>query len=140
MARSLIDAAAWSDSPRRACAILCAGVQQRLVRPGALVGELAAAGHVRHAGIMRAVLGDIGGGGHTLAELDLAPLARRAGLPPPRRQVLRREPGGRARYVDAEFDLPDGATLVVEVDGAVHLRPAQWWQDLSRQNELVIGG
>jgi len=86
------------------------------------------------------VLGDIGGGGHTLAEIDLAPLARRAGLAAPRRQVLRREPGGRVRYVDAEFDLADGTTLIVEVDGAVHLKPVQWWDDLSRQNELVIGG
>ena len=30
--------------------------------------------------------------------------------------------------------------LVVEVDGAVHLRPQTWWDDLSRQNEIVIGG
>jgi len=44
------------------------------------------------------------------------------------------------RYVDAEFDLADGTTLIVEVDGAVHLKPVQWWDDLSRQNELVIGG
>jgi hypothetical protein len=138
--RSLVDAAAWSTRPRQACAILCAGVQQRLVRAATLTDELAAAGSVRHAAIMRSVLGDIGGGGHTLAELDLAPLARRAGLPPPRRQVLRREHRGRVRYVDAEFDLPDGQTLMVEIDGAVHLKRTQWWADLSRQNELVIGG
>jgi hypothetical protein len=138
--RALVDAAAWSASPRRACAILCAGVQQRLTRGHSLAAELERAGAVRHCRILRAVLGDIGGGGHTLSELDLAPLARRAGLPPPRRQVLRREAGGRVRYVDAEFDLPDGTSLMVEVDGAVHLKPVQWWNDLSRQNELVIGG
>jgi len=140
IARSLVDAAAWSGPPRRACAILCAGVQQRLVTAGALAAELETAGQVRHVRILRSVLGDIGGGGHTLAEIDLAPLARRAGLAAPRRQVLRREPGGRVRYVDAEFDLADGTTLIVEVDGAVHLKPVQWWDDLSRQNELVIGG
>lgn len=138
--RSLVDAATWSTSARRACALLCAGVQQRLTRSGRLATELSAAGPLRHVQIMRDVLGDIGGGGHTLAELDLAPLARRSGLPPPRRQVLRREPSGRARYVDAEFDLADGSTLLVEIDGAVHLKPVQWWNDMSRQNELVIGG
>ena len=138
--RSLIDAAAWSSSPRRACAILCAGVQQRLTTAGELSGELRRAGHVRHVAIMRSVLGDIGGGGHTLAEIDLGPLARRAGLPPPRRQALRREPSGLFRYVDAEFDLPDGTVLVVEIDGAVHLRPTSWWKDMSRQNEIVIAG
>lgn len=138
--RALVDAAAWSARPRRACAILCAGVQQRLTTAGALVAELRAAGHVRHVQSMRDVLGDIGGGGHTLTEIDLGPLARLAGLPTPRRQVLRREHSGRVRYVDAEIDLPDGATLMIEIDGAVHLKPTQWWDDLARQNELVIGG
>ncbi|WP_375487931.1 hypothetical protein [uncultured Jatrophihabitans sp.] len=140
IARCLIDAATWSSRPRRACAILCAGVQQRLVTADRLESELRRAGHVRHVAVMRAVLGDIGGGGHTLAEIDLGPVARRAGLPPPRRQVLRRESSGRARYVDAEFDLPDGTTFVVEIDGAVHLQPSSFWDDLDRQNEIVLDG
>lgn len=138
--RSVIDAAAWSGSARRACALLCAAVQQRLTTPGRLSRELHHAGAIRHAAIMRAILGDISGGGHTLAEIDLAPLARQAGLPPPRRQALRREPGGKTRYLDAEFDLPDGTVIAVEVDGSVHLQPIAWWDDMSRQNELVIGG
>ncbi len=138
--RSLIDAAAWSTAPRRACAILCSGVQQRLVRADGLRDELARVGMVRHRRIMCAVLGDIAGGAHTLDEIDLAPLGRRAGLPAPRRQALRRERSGRARYVDAEFDLPDGQTLLVEVDGAVHLKPLGWWDDMSRHNELAIDG
>ena len=140
VARSVVDAAAWSRWPRRACALLCAAVQQRLTTSSDLHRALAAAGHLRHAAIMRSVLGDIGGGGHTLAEIELAPLARRAGLPPPRRQVLRRERSGRVRYVDAEFDLPDGTVLVIEIDGAVHLKPLSHWDDLDRQNEIVIAG
>lgn len=139
-ARSIIDAATWSSRPRRACAILCAGVQQRLVTADQLETELRRAGRVRHAAIMRAILGDIGGGGHTLAEIDLGPVVLLAGLALPRRQVLRREPGGRARYVDAEFDLPDGTVLVVEIDGAVHLQPKSYWDDMDRQNEIVIDG
>jgi very-short-patch-repair endonuclease len=35
---------------------------------------------------------------------------------------------------------PDGQLLVAEIDGAVHLRPQTWWDDMARQNELVIGG
>lgn len=138
--RSVIDAAAWSRSPRRACAILCAAVQQRLTTADRLTEELATAGKVRHVQVMRVTLGDIGGGGHTLAEIDLGPLAARAGLPTPRRQALRREPGGWVRYLDAEFDLPDGTVLAVEIDGAVHLKPESWWADTERQNEVVIGG
>jgi very-short-patch-repair endonuclease len=38
------------------------------------------------------------------------------------------------------FDLPDGSVVVVEVDGFVHLKPISWWDDMSRQNEIVIGG
>ena len=140
MARAIIDGATWSQHPRRACAILCAGVQQRLVTPEHLGTELRRAGRIRHVAIMRAILGDISGGGHTLAEIDLGPIALLAGLPPPRRQVLRREPSGQARYVDAEFDLPDGTALVVEIDGAVHLQPTSYWDDLDRQNEIVIDG
>ena len=120
--------------------MLCAAVQQRVTSACALDRVLAAVGSVQHVGVMRDVLADIGGGAHTLDELDLGPLAARAGLPAPRRQAVRHEPGGRKRYVDAEFDLPDGQLLVVEVDGAVHLRPQTWWDDMARQNELVIGG
>jgi hypothetical protein len=137
-ARSVIDAAAWSRHPRRACAILCAAVQQRLTTVEQLDEQLVIAGRVRHARIMREVLGDIAGGGHTLAEIALAPLARQAGLHPPDRQRLRRDVRGRARYLDAEFDLPDGTVLAVEIDGAGHLQPETWWDDLSRANEQVI--
>jgi hypothetical protein len=119
---------------------LCAGVQQRITTAAQLARELGSVGSIRHIATMRAVIGDIGGGGHTLDELELAPLARRAGLPAPRRQALRRERGGRVRYVDAEFDLPDGQLLIVEVDGAVHQRPETMWDDMTRQNELIISG
>jgi hypothetical protein len=140
IARSIVDAAAWTPNVRRACAIVCAAVQQRLTTAQRIAPELRKAGAVRHVAMLRALLDDIAGGGHTLAEIDLAPLARRAGLPPPRRQVLRREPNGKARYVDAEFELPDGTVLAVEIDGAVHLEPLTWWDDMDRHNELIIAG
>ncbi len=138
--RSVIDAATWSARPRRACAILCAAVQQRLTTAERLERERRTAGPIRHVRIMRDILGDISGGGHTLAEIDLGPLAVRAGLAPPRRQVLRREPDGKVRYIDVEFDLPDGIVLAVEIDGAMHLVPESSWDDMDRQNEVAIGG
>jgi hypothetical protein len=138
--RSVVDAAAWSRSPRRACAILCAAVQQRLVTAEQLREELSAAGRVRHVAIMRQVLCDIAGGAHTLAEIDLDPLARAAGLAPPRRQRFRREAGGKVRWLDAEFDLPDGTRLAVEIDGRGHLEVENWLDDTDRDNEVVIDG
>ena len=89
---------------------------------------------------MRDILGDIAGGGHTLAEIELGTLARSAGLGAPHRQRLRREPGGKVRWLDAEFDLPDGTVLVVEIDGAAHMQVESWLDDTDRQNEVVIGG
>jgi len=138
--RSVIDAATWSRYPRRACAILCAAVQQRLVTGERLILELQAAGAIRHVRIMRQVLEDIAGGAHTLAEIDLGKLAARAGLAAPDRQRLRRDSDGRARYLDAEFSLPDGTLLVVEVDGRGHLEVETWMSDADRENEVVIDG
>lgn len=140
MPRAVVDAATWSGAPRRACAILCAAVQQRLTTAERLQGELALAGSIRHVRIMRDILGDIAGGGHTLAEIELGRLAVRAGLRQPRRQALRKERSGKVRWLDTEFDLPDGTVLVVEVDGAVHLQPGSYWDDMDRQNEIVIDG
>ena len=37
------------------------------------------------------------------------------------------------RWVAAEFD-----GFFVEIDGAVHLRPLSYWDDMDRQNDLVI--
>jgi very-short-patch-repair endonuclease len=51
---------------------------------------------------------------------------------------MRVEPGGRRRYLDAEWIRRDGRRVVAEVDGALHLSPRRWWDDQLRQNELVI--
>lgn len=136
--RSVIDAATWSRHPRRACAIVCAAVQQRLVTAESLQAELGSAGRIRHVAIMRSILGDVAGGGHTLTEIELGPLAQQAGFDRPRRQRPRRDPSGRVRYLDIEFDLPDGTVLVVEIDGAAHMQHEQWVGDADRQNEIVI--
>jgi len=133
-------AASTFTNARPACAILAAVVQQRLVRPDALIEAVAAAPRVRHRAAMLAAAHDVSQGAHALSEIDFARLCRSACLPPPKRQAIRRDSSGRRRYLDAEWELPDGRRLVVEVDGALHLAVGRWWDDQLRQNELTLTG
>jgi hypothetical protein len=138
--RGVIDAAVWSRTPRRACAIVSAAVQQRLTLASRLVEVLDGAGRVKFNRLLRSTLVDVGGGSHALSELDLAAACREANLPLPRRQVVRTDSQGRRRYLDAEIQLPDGTLLVLEADGAGHLDALNWWTDQMRQNDVVIDG
>ena len=139
-ARSAVDAASWSRSPRTAVGVLAAVVQQRLVRPDLIAAELAMAGRIRHHRLLARALADIGGGAEALSEIDFARLCRRFHLPEPRRQEVRVEPSGQRRYLDAEWVKADGRHVVAEVDGAVHLLPRNYWDDMQRGNELVLDG
>jgi hypothetical protein len=134
-ARAFVDAAAWTTSPRIACALLVASVQQRLTSADMLRREIVAAGLIRHRGHLLAVVTDIEGGADSLAEIDFFKIARRVGLPPPLRQSIRYGPDGKRRYLDADF-----GAFSVEVDGGMHLRTLNYWSDAQRQNDLVIGG
>lgn len=89
---------------------------------------------------MQLAVGDIAQGAQALSEIDLGQLCRRYGLPPPVRQVVRRDGFGRRRYVDAEWVSRSGKRLIAEIDGALHLVPRRWWDDQLRQNEFVISG
>jgi hypothetical protein len=131
--RGLVDAASWSVSKRVACGLLAAAVQQRLTTAPRLRAELLRAGLIRHRALLLAILADIAGGAESLAEIDLSALARRAGLPPPQRQSVRTDRSGHRRYLDAEFD-----GFSVEIDGAVHLLPLTYWDDMARQNDLLL--
>ena len=62
-----------------------------------------------------------------------------ARLVEPVRQAVRVEPSGRRRYLDVEWTRPDGTAVVAEVDGGLHLRPENWWDDQFRQNEVTLG-
>jgi hypothetical protein len=134
-ARAFVEAAAWTASPRIACALLVASVQQRLITASMLRQEILAAGPIRHRGDLLVVVTDIEGGADSLAEIDFMKIARRVGLPPPLTQSIRYGPDGRRRYLDADF-----GAFAVEVDGAMHLWPLNYWKDAQRQNDLVIGG
>ncbi|HUR51987.1 MAG TPA: hypothetical protein VMZ11_07680 [Mycobacteriales bacterium] len=140
VSRAAVDAAAWTRDPRAACGLLAAVVQQRKSTAAQLSAELGRAGQVRHAPLLRAVLSDIGGGADALSEIDLARLCTRFGLRVADRQVVRRGPGGRRRYVDARVEAPNGRFVLVEVDGALHLLVSSYWRDMERLNEIVIGG
>jgi len=133
--RAFVDAAAWTKSPRIACALLVASVQQRLTSATILRREVLAAGPIRHRSHLLAVVVDIEGGADSLAEIDFVKIARRVGLPPPLRQSVRTDASGRRRYIDADF-----GAFAVEVDGAMHLFALNYWNDARRQNDLVIGG
>jgi hypothetical protein len=137
-ARALVDTAAWSETSRAACAVLAAGVQQRLVTPQQLWVELERAGKVARHRLLAGVIHDIDGGSHALAELDLVKLCRAYGLPEPLRQQVRRDAKGKRRYLDAWWRRADGRVVHLEVDGSIHLEPDHWWDDMDRQSDLTI--
>jgi len=137
-AHAAVLAAASFQSPRPACGVLAAVVQQRLVRPRELVDVVRDATRIRHRAALLAAAYDVEQGAHALGEIDLGKLCRSAGLPAPVRQAVRATADGRRRYVDAEWTRDDGRRVVVEVDGALHLVPKRWWDDQLRQNELVL--
>ena len=130
---AIVDALQNIGSATRGCALLAALVQQRIARPELLRDLLLDAGTLRFRRLYLQVAGDIEGGAHSLTEIDFVRLARQAGIGRPIGQAVRVDRSGRRRYVDAEF-----RGFFVEVDGAVHLKPLAWWDDMFRQNELVI--
>jgi Protein of unknown function (DUF559) len=133
-------AAASFRHPRPAIGLLAALVQQRLALPGDLRVALALAPRVRHRAAMSSAVADIEMGADALSEIDFVQLCRRAGLPAPVQQSIRIGSDGTRRYLDAEWRLPDGTRLVVEIDGAVHLAAPRWFADQLRQNEITLTG
>ena len=117
-APALVVAASTLPHPRSACGILAAGVQQRLVTADHLRAALELAPRTRHRRFLHAAVDDIEQGAQAMSEIDFVRLCRHAGLPAPTRQAVRVEPGGRRRYLDAEWVRSDGRRVVVEVDGA----------------------
>jgi hypothetical protein len=137
---ALLLAAASFSSPRSACGILAAAVQQRLIDARALQESLASSSRLRHRRLLLNAVHDIIGGAQALSEIDFIRLCRRAQLPIPELQRIRCDSRGRRRYLDASWRLPDGRLLVAEVDGALHLSTRRWWDDQLRQNELAVSG
>lgn len=136
LSRAVVDAATLLDRADDVRALLCAPVQQRLLRAGDLRETVLRLGPLRHRRLVLLTLDDVEGGAHSVRELAFRRLCRRAHLPAPTLQVLRRGPFGRY-YLDAVFE---GWDVHAEVDGLGHLLVAQWSQDCARTNELEIAG
>jgi hypothetical protein len=137
-ARSVLDAAAWQPYPRFACLMVAAAVQQRLTTAARLDAAMGTVGRIRHKAYLRLAIADLATGAQSLGEIDLAHLCRKFGLAAPNRQRRRRDTSGRWRYLDAEWDLPNGEVVVLEVDGLHHLDVANWQADMKRERSIVI--
>jgi hypothetical protein len=120
--------------------VLAACVQQRLTTASRLFSASTAITKLRHGRHFRLALWDIEGGSHSFAELDVVRNCRAFGLMPPSRQRVRLDANGRRRYLDLEWELADGTIIVLEVDGAFHLRTENWWRDLRRERRVVVQG
>ena len=132
--------AAYEPSWRTAQGLLAAVVQQRLTTAARLREQLERMKPLRRAPRFRVLLTEIEGGAGSLAEVDVTRMCRDFGLPLPTRQRRRRDRGGRVRYTDCEWDLPDGTVLVLEVDGAFHMEVEHWEDDIQRQRRLTTPG
>ncbi len=95
---------------------------------------------LRRAKRLKRVVGEIEDGSHSLAELGVIRMCRAEGLPEPDRQTRRRDASGRVRYTDAEWRLPDGRVVVLEVDGGFHMEVEHWEGDIARERDLVTTG
>lgn len=137
IARSLVDAAAWSCDARTAARILVAGVQQRRVRSRDLEREVARRPRMPHGAVLRPFVADLVGGAQALSEVEFLRFCRRHHFPRPALNV-RRDTTGRRRYLDAEFRRPDGTILRAEIDGGVHLSLTQRLRDTRHDNDDVI--
>lgn len=122
---------------RTALGSVSAVVQQRLSTPERLRAWVAVLQPLRRARHLRALLDDLAGGAQSLAEVDVRAACRDFGLAPPRCQTRRRDRAGRRRYTDCEWDLPDGRTLVLEVDGGFHDDVLQAMADRARNRRLT---
>lgn len=129
--------AAYQRSTRTAEGVIAAVVQQQLTTPDRLLAWIDRMQPLRWARLFRRTLGEISGGAHSVAELDVRRTCRRFRLSLPRRQTKRRDSHGRVRFTDCEWLLPDGRTLVLEVDGGFHMQAEHWEDDLARQRALT---
>jgi very-short-patch-repair endonuclease len=130
--RSMVDAASWARSDREARTIVAMCFQQRLVTGAEVDAVIARMPAVTRRKLIARAAADARAGAHSLGELDLVALCRRARLPTP---SLQRRRGG--RYLDALFE---EWGVWVEVDGAHHMSADEWWNDMKRHNELVRRG
>lgn len=129
--------AAHEPHLRTALGAVTATVQQRLTTAGRLRDWVDDLSPLRRAQHVRTLLDDVAGGAHSLAEVDLRRACRAHGVRPPDSQRSRLDRRGRKRYTDAEWHLPCGRVVVLEVDGAFHDDAMQATLDRRRNRRLT---
>lgn len=129
--------AAHEPHLRTALGAIAATVQQRLTTVPALTAWIDRLAPLRRSRELRQLLADVGEGAHSMAEVDLRRACRAYGVQPPRSQRTRTDNRGRRRYTDAEWLLPDGRVVVLEVEGGFHDDPAQATEDRRRHRRLA---
>lgn len=129
--------AGYDAKVRPAHGVLAAVVQQRLTTADRMIEWVDLLRPLRRAKPFKRTLSDVAGGSHSLAEIAVRRMCRRFGMPLPHRQRQRVDTAGRPRWTDCEWDLPDGAVLVLEVDGAFHMEVSQWNDDLRRTRRIM---
>lgn len=133
-------AALWFASteprPRTAHGLLAAVVQQRLSTPERLQAAVEQLTPLKGAREIRKVLAEFAGGAESMAEVDLSDFCKEFGFVAPARQRRRTDDTGKVRFTDAEWPLPGGGTLILEVDGAMHMEMRNYDADLRRQRAL----
>ena len=132
--------AGYQARPRPAHAVLAASVQQRLTTVERLLEWVDSLRPLRGAKGFRRTLGDIAGGAHSGAELDVRRMCATFGLPPPVSQRARTDSAGQRRWTDCEWRLPNGTVIVLEVDGSFHLDALQAMDDHRRTRRLLGPG
>lgn len=131
-----VRAALWAVTDRQATYLLTLPVQQGLVTAEMIGHQLLRIRRDKRRLLLHAVINDLLGGARSLGEIDFAREMRRRGLPPPQRQVLRKD-GKNRYYLDLYW--PQWK-LVVEIDGIHHAWAENVVGDALRQNSLALEG
>ena len=129
-----VRAALWAASDRQAVYLLTLVVQQGLATAELLGVQALRIRRDRRRRLVHDTILDLLDGARSLGELDVVRALRRRGLPPPTRQVLRKDKANRY-YLDLYWD---DFGLVVEIDGIHHTWATNVVGDALRQNSLVI--
>jgi very-short-patch-repair endonuclease len=131
-----IRAALWAVSDKQATYVLTLVVQQGLVTAEMVGRQLLRVHRDKRRLLLHAVVNDLLGGARSLGEIDFVRELRRRGLPPPERQVLRKD-GKNRYYLDLYWPK---WKLIVEIDGIHHAWVENVVGDALRQNALALDG
>ena len=129
--------AAYEAPNRAAHGVIAATVQQRLTTSGRLIEWVDLLQPLRRAKPFKRTLSFVEAGAHSGAELEVGRMCRRFGMPQPTRQKRRKDRWGRPRWTDAEWDLADGHTIVLEVEGGFHTDVLEAAADARRSRRLT---